>query len=114
MRVGRTNSIVGSWQLIGSKYGTGAEVIEKDIDSEYILTFYNNGKYRESVNGKQIDDQYLIDKGDLIVLINSKTSESNFYSYNFKGNKLILDKVDKDGSLICDEGCSTILKRIKE
>jgi len=114
VRVGRTNSIVGSWQLIGSKYGIGAEVIENDTDSEYILTFYNNGKYRESVNGKQIDYQYLIDKRDLIVLINSRITDSIFYSYNFKGNKLILDKVDKNGSLMCDEGCSTILKRIKE
>lgn len=108
------NSIVGSWQLVGSKYGTGAEIIENDKDSEYILTFYHNGKYRESVNGKQIDDQYLINKKDFLVLINSRTSDSIFYSYNFKGNKLILDKVDKNGSFMCDEGCSSFYKRLEE
>lgn len=110
----KSNSIIGNWQLTGQKYGTGAEIIEKENDFEYVLSFYNNGKYRESINGKQIEDRFLITRNNLILLINSKTSDSIFYKYNIDRKRLILDEVDRDGSFICDEGCTKMFERLKK
>ncbi|KQT21432.1 hypothetical protein ASG31_16285 [Chryseobacterium sp. Leaf404] len=107
-------TIVGSWQLSGSRYGTGAEIISHEFDSEIVINFENNGNYREYTNGKQISDRFFINEKDFVVLLNSKLQDSTFYSYQIKGNKLILDEVDKNGSFICDEGCTSIYKRLKE
>ncbi|MBD8084445.1 hypothetical protein [Chryseobacterium caseinilyticum] len=107
-------TIIGSWQLNGSRYGTGAEIISHEIDSEIVIKFEKNGNYREYTNGKQISDRYFINNKDFLVLLNSKTKDSIFYSYQIKGNKLILDEVDKNGSFMCDEGCSSFYKRLEE
>ncbi|WP_262148841.1 hypothetical protein [Chryseobacterium foetidum] len=107
-------TIIGSWQLSGSKYGTGADIISREIDSEIVIKFEKNGNYREYTNGKQISDRYFISKKDFLVLLNSKTNDSTYYSYYFKGSQLILDEVDKNGSFMCDEGCSSFYKRLEE
>lgn len=107
-------TLVGSWQLSESTLGTGADMISRKIDSEIVINFAKDGNYREYTNGKQISDRYFINKKDFLVLLNSKLQDSTFYSYQIKGNKLILDEVDKNGSFICDEGCTSIYKRLKE
>lgn len=107
-------TIVGSWELKELRYGTGAEIIDDKDDFECTLCFDKNGRYREWINGKQIDDRYLLTDHHLIVLINSKTSDSLCYAYHLDGKKLILDEVDRKGSLMCDEGCSKIFKRQKK
>lgn len=55
-------TIIGSWQLSGSKYGTGADIISREIDSEIVIKFEKNGNYREYTNGKQISDRYFLAK----------------------------------------------------
>lgn len=98
-------TIVGSWELKELQYGTGAEIIDDKDDFECTLSFDKNGRYREWINGRQIDDRYLLTDDHLILLINSKTSDSLCYAYHLDGKKLILDEADRKGSLMCDEGC---------
>lgn len=107
-------TIIGSWELIDSKCETYKENINEKTDFEYILSFYSNGEYRESINGKQSKDQYIITRNNLILLINSKTSDSVFYKYKLDDHKLILEEVDKNGRFIGAESCSKIVRKLKK
>lgn len=88
-------TIFGSWELKDFRYGTGTEIIDDKDDFECTLSFDKNGRYREWINGKQIDDRYLLTDHHLILLINSKTSDSLCYAYRLDGKKLILDEADR-------------------
>lgn len=106
-------TIVGSWESAGSKYGTGAEFFTTKSESDYQMNFDENGHFTETSELHR-GDQYFINEKDFIVMINSKTSDSLYFSYYFKGKKLYLDPVDKNGSFGCDEGCTQIYKRVKK
>ena len=105
------NSIIGTWELVESKTGTGSEIIiNKDFD--YSLQFRENGTYKDFTNGKAFSGKFSINYNNILELIDPVTKDTTYFSYQLSRSSLILDEVNKVGNLACDEGCTQIFKKV--
>lgn len=107
------NSIIGTWDLIKSKSGNGSEMMTT-TDFDYSIRFKNDGKYRDFTNGKGFSGIYSINKNDILEMINPVTKDTLWYSYQIENSKLILNKTDKLGNLLCDEGCTEEYEKVND
>ena len=105
-----SKSFIGQWKLYQTSGSDGAKAYESKVDYNLTYIFGNKNKFSELRELEKREGKYKIIPDQILEI--SKDKDTIYYKFNLEKSRLILNQVNKEGQIICDEGCSETYKKI--